>query len=68
MARITVEDCLDRVNSRFALVHLAAKRSRQIQKGSVPLVECKNKSIVTALREIADAKVEMVVEDDLQAA
>ncbi len=57
MARITVEDCLNNVENRFALVHLAAQRSRQILKGSSPLVNCRNKYIVTSLREIADEKV-----------
>ncbi len=53
MARITVEDCLEKVGNRFALIHLAAKRVRQLRKGSEPLYLCKNKDIVTALREIA---------------
>ena len=57
MARITVEDCLSMVNNRFAVIHLAAKRVRQLRKGSEPLVHCKNKDIVTALREIAAGKV-----------
>lgn len=57
MARVTVEDCLENVENRFALVHLAAQRSRQILKGSSPLVKCKNKYIVTSLREIANGKV-----------
>lgn len=53
MARVTVEDCLEHVENRFALVHAAAKRSREIAKGAKPLVPCKNKEVVTALREIA---------------
>ncbi len=53
MARITVEDCLQKVDNRFALIHLAAKRVRQLRKGAEPLVVCKNKDTVTALREIA---------------
>ena len=53
MARITVEDCLKNVDNRFALIHLAAKRVRQLRKGAEPLVVCKNKDIVVALREIA---------------
>lgn len=57
MARITVEDCLKRVDNRFALIHLAAKRVRQLRKGVEPLVVCKNKDIVTSLREIAVGKV-----------
>jgi DNA-directed RNA polymerase subunit omega len=53
MARITVEDCLQKVNNRFALIHLAAKRVRQLRKGNEPLVTAKNKDVVIALREIA---------------
>lgn len=53
MARITVEDCLKRVDNRFAIIHMAAKRVRQLRKGEEPKVVCKNKDIVTALREIA---------------
>lgn len=59
MARVTVEDCLDQVENRFALVHAAAQRAKQIFKGSNPLVLCKNKEIVTALREIAEGKVRL---------
>lgn len=55
MARITVEDCLDKVENRFILVLLSAKRARQIQLGaSEPLVDLDNdKPTVIALREIA---------------
>jgi DNA-directed RNA polymerase subunit omega len=53
MARVTVEDCLEREENRFALVILAAHRTRQIMKGAQPLVHSKNKAAVTALREIA---------------
>lgn len=53
MARVTVEDCLDRVPSRFALVVVAAKRTRQLLKGSDQKVRSKNRAAVTALREIA---------------
>jgi DNA-directed RNA polymerase subunit omega len=60
MARITVEDCLDRIPNRFELVLLAAKRAKQLLKGSRPLVETDNKEIVTSLREIADGKVRMI--------
>ena len=54
MARITVEDCMDMVENRFELVHLASKRAKQLLKGSKPLVKSSNREIVTALREIAD--------------
>lgn len=59
MARVTVEDCLKKVENRFALVHLAAKRVRQLYKGAPVLLEEKvrNKEIVVALREIAAGKV-----------
>lgn len=57
MARITVEDCLKRVPSRFALVVLAAKRSKSLLRGAKPLVNSENKPIVTALREIAAGKI-----------
>lgn len=57
MARVTVEDCLEREDNRFALVILAANRARQLIKGANPLVYSKNKPAVTALREIAAGKV-----------
>jgi DNA-directed RNA polymerase subunit omega len=57
LARVTVEDCLEKVTNRFALTILAAERSRQLSKGGKPLVSCDNKPAVTALREIADDKV-----------
>jgi DNA-directed RNA polymerase subunit omega len=57
MARVTVEDCLEREENRFALVVLASTRCRQLMKGASPLVHSKNKPAVTALREIAAGKV-----------
>lgn len=57
MARITVEDCLKRVKSRFILTIIAAKRAKMLLEGSPPLVRCDNKAVVTALREIAAGKV-----------
>jgi DNA-directed RNA polymerase subunit omega len=59
MARITVEDCLQQVPNRFALVHLAAARTKQLFKGSAPRVQADNKEIVVALREIAASKVSL---------
>lgn len=55
MARITVEDCLDKVDNRFQLVMISSKRARQIQTGGKdPLVPADNdKPTVIALREIA---------------
>ena len=64
MARITVEDCLKRVDNRFGLIHLAAKRVRQLRKGAEPLVVCKNKDTVVSLREIAAGKVFQVREEE----
>lgn len=60
MARITVEDCLEQVPNRFLLVMVATKRTKQLYKGSQPLIENKagNKKIVLALREIAAGKVD----------
>ncbi len=57
MARVTVEDCLEREENRFALVVLAAARTRQLMKGSAPLVKTKNTAAVNSLREIAAGKV-----------
>jgi DNA-directed RNA polymerase subunit omega len=57
MARVTVEDCLEREENRFALVVLASQRTRQLMKGAHALVHSKNKPAVTALREIAAGKV-----------
>ena len=59
MARITVEDCLEKIPNRFELVLLAARRAKQLLKGARPLVEADNKEVVAALREVADGKVTM---------
>ena len=54
MARITVEDCLEKVENRFALVHLVSKRAKQLLKGSQITVSGRaNKYIVSALREVS---------------
>lgn len=60
MARITVEDCLDKVDNRFQLVMISSKRARQIQTGGKdPLVPIDNdKPTVIALREIAEGLVD----------
>ena len=60
MARITVEDCLEKVNSRFTLVMLAARRAKMLIRGARPLVESTNRAIVTGLREVAAGKVYFV--------
>ncbi len=57
MARVTIEDCLQQVPTRFGLVHLAAKRVRQIYRGAPVLVRGDNKEIVMAMREIAAGKI-----------
>ncbi len=60
MARVTVEDCLKNVESRFELVILTAKRAKMLMKGAKPLVETDNRPIVNALREVAADKVRFV--------
>ncbi len=58
MARVTVEDCVDKISNRFELVMLAAQRSREMSAGSELTVERDNdKNHVVALREIADETV-----------
>lgn len=59
MARVTVEDCLTNVDSRFALVHLAVRRVLQLRHGVPALMENvkANKEVVLALREIAAGKI-----------
>lgn len=57
MARVTVEDCLRKVENRYSLVHLTAQRVRQLTKGAKRLVRSKNKDVVEALREIAKGRV-----------
>ncbi|MFN7012066.1 MAG: DNA-directed RNA polymerase subunit omega [Allorhizobium sp.] len=55
MARVTVEDCIDKVDNRFELVLLASHRARQISQGAPITVDRdKDKNPVVALREIAD--------------
>ena len=58
MARITIEDCLRKVDNRFLLVNMVARRVRQIREGSDYLVSSpKNEDIVVSLREVAAGKV-----------
>ena len=58
MARVTVEDCIDKVENRFELVLLAGHRARQISQGAAITIDRDNdKNPVVALREIADQKV-----------
>ena len=64
MARVTVEDCVDKIPNRFSLVLLSAHRARNISSGAEPLVERdRDKDPVVALREIADSA---VMPDDLR--
>jgi DNA-directed RNA polymerase, omega subunit len=54
MARVTVEDCLEKVPNRFALVLMVSKRAKQLLKGAEATVSTRtNKYIVSALREVA---------------
>jgi DNA-directed RNA polymerase subunit omega len=59
MARITVEDCLEKIgdHNRFNLIHLTVKRVKQHRQGEPFLVKGKNKEIVMTLREIAASEV-----------
>jgi DNA-directed RNA polymerase subunit omega len=58
VARITIEDCLRKVDNRFLLVNMVARRVRQIREGSDYLVSSpKNEDIVVSLREVAAGKV-----------
>jgi DNA-directed RNA polymerase subunit omega len=64
MARVTVEDCIDKVENRFDLVLLASHRARMISSGAQITVDRDNdKNPVVALREIADKK---IIADDLR--
>ena len=58
MARITVEDCIDKFSSRFELVLVASQRARKLHSGEEPTIERDNdKNTVIALREIADSTI-----------
>jgi DNA-directed RNA polymerase subunit omega len=57
MARITVEDCLRKIPNRFQMVLVASARARQLCQGQPPLVECKDKPCVAALREVANGSI-----------
>ena len=65
MARVTVEDCIDKVDNRFELVLLASHRARQISQGAQITVDRDNdKNPVVALREIAETKLDQTVLKD----
>jgi len=66
MARVTVEDCLDKVDNRFQLVLVATKRARQLAKGAEPFIDWENdKPTVVALREIAEDYVTATILDEV---
>ncbi|MBS3779291.1 MAG: DNA-directed RNA polymerase subunit omega [Desulfovermiculus sp.] len=57
MARITVEDALEKINNRFVIAQMAIKRVKMYREGYPSLVKSDNKEVVNALREIAASKV-----------
>ncbi len=57
MARITVEDCLEKIPNRFQLVLAATYRARMLAQGHTPKIETRDKPVVTALREIASGQI-----------
>tara|TARA_Y100001960_G_scaffold48815_1_gene49488 strand:+ start:561 stop:968 length:408 start_codon:yes stop_codon:yes gene_type:complete len=59
MARVTIEDCLENITNAFDIVTLASRRAKDLIDGSTPLIDCKDKPTVVALREIAAAHVGM---------
>ncbi len=65
MARITVEDCLDRVDNRFELVLIAARRARDLALGKEAMVPWENdKPTVVALRELAEGKLDALIKEE----
>jgi len=65
MARVSIEDCLNVLENRFALVTVAAARTRQLMEGDEAQVKSKNKFAVTALREIAEGKIQAQIPEEL---
>ena len=66
MARITVEDCMSKVDNIFDMILLAAKRAKRIANGADALIERENdKPTVIALREIADGKMSESILEEL---
>jgi DNA-directed RNA polymerase subunit omega len=64
MARITIEDCTERVGNRFALVLMVSVRTKQLMRGAKALVKTgENKSVVNALREVAAGHVSSDIEN-----
>ena len=68
MARVTIEDCLEQAPNRFALVIMAAVRTKQLMRGARVLVQgSENRSVVTSLREVAAGYVQPDAEVDAEA-
>jgi len=66
MARVTVEDCLDNVETRFKLVLVAAKRARQLSNGAEANLDWNNdKPTVMALREVAEGFIDATILDEV---
>jgi len=67
MARVTVEDCIDKLDNRFELVMIAARRARMLSSGAQLTVERDNdKNCVVALREIAEETIDVLeIEENL---
>ena len=59
MARVTIEDCLKAIDNAFDICALAGKRAKDLSGGAEPLIDCKDKPTVIALREIAQEKIGM---------
>ncbi|MEE9342266.1 MAG: DNA-directed RNA polymerase subunit omega [Gammaproteobacteria bacterium] len=65
MARVTVEDCLEKVETRFQLIMIATKRARQLANGAQPFIDWENdKPTVVALREIAEDHITVAILDE----
>ena len=59
MARVTIEDCIEKVGSHFRVVQIASHRAHQLELGAKPMVEKEeDKPVVIALREIAEGKID----------
>ena len=66
MARITVEDCVQNINSVFEMILVASKRARRLENGAEPLVDLENdKPTVVALREIAAGLISPAILDEI---
>ncbi len=59
MARVTIEDCLKKIDNTYDIVALASKRAKDLMAGSDPLIDSKDKPTVIALREIAEGKINL---------